>query len=208
MCRIVHVQGAFFSQQLDVFLKHVGTRLVLVDNQCHSGDLILGYDDPTLLGADRMVAILAAYHLYRAIVRPLIVIDCGTAVTVDALLPSGEHLGGVILPGYRLWMQCLTQNTQQIRLGADTAVSQSSFAHNTRDAVSSAAEIGLPGAVWAIIQAMSCELAQKNIQFDPLVLTTGGDGAKIAAVLGMDAIYKPNLIFSGLEVILKQGEKG
>ena len=76
------------------------------------------YHAPGDLGADRWVAMIAAHH---RVAGAVCVIDCGTAVTVDLVAASGEHRGGLILPGVRLLGQTLAVNTAGIHLQVDAA---------------------------------------------------------------------------------------
>jgi len=66
------------------------------------------YEDPSRLGIDRLLAIEAAY---RDVKGSLIVIDCGSAITIDAVSTDGKHLGGYIVPGFRLQMGSLLDGT-------------------------------------------------------------------------------------------------
>src|ERR1017187_3974066 len=69
------------------------------------------YEVPARLGSDRWAALIAAW---KRIGRACLVINCGTATTVDALSDKGEFLGGLILPGVTLMQQSLTHNTAQL----------------------------------------------------------------------------------------------
>ena len=69
------------------------------------------YAEPARLGADRWVAMIAARDLAR---QACYVVDCGTALTLDALAADGQHRGGLIVPGIRLMRQALYRDTRQI----------------------------------------------------------------------------------------------
>ncbi len=90
-------------------------------------NLVSGYRRPEQLGVDRLLAMVAARARSTA---ALCVIDAGTAVTIDFVDPGGQHMGGFILPGRRMFRECLLANTsiprdqeidQQALLGRDTA---------------------------------------------------------------------------------------
>ena len=90
-------------------------------------DLVSGYRKPEQLGVDRLLAMVAARASSSG---ALCVIDAGTAVTIDFVDPSGHHRGGFILPGKRMFRECLLANTsiprdqkvdEQALLGRDTA---------------------------------------------------------------------------------------
>lgn len=88
--------------------------------------LTIAYEEPHTLGTDRYLAMLGARSLSQ---DPFCVVGCGTAITLDAVDGSGNHLGGLILPGIRLAENALLQNTQKLipmrwtpnPLGTDTA---------------------------------------------------------------------------------------
>lgn len=73
------------------------------------------YDDCSRHGVDRWLAILAAYN-YNDSAEPVLVIDCGTAITVDVVASNGLHEGGYIVPSESLMSQGLQVSTGDIRL--------------------------------------------------------------------------------------------
>jgi len=74
--------------------------------------LKIRYRNPVEVGADRIANAIAAVHLYPD--RDLIVIDLGTAISLDVIRPGREYLGGIILPGLRISMQALERNTARL----------------------------------------------------------------------------------------------
>lgn len=74
--------------------------------------LKLKYRNPIEMGADRIANAIAATSLYPD--RNLIIIDFGTATTIDIVRAGKEHLGGVILPGLRIQMEALEKNTARL----------------------------------------------------------------------------------------------
>ena len=67
------------------------------------------YQNPAQMGVDRWVALIACADLFPK--ENCIVVDCGTAITVDTLLANGTHKGGVIFPGLQLMKNSLLRNT-------------------------------------------------------------------------------------------------
>jgi type III pantothenate kinase len=106
------------------------------------------YPQPHLLGADRWVAAIGAYHLARG---ACCVVDIGTAATIDAITADGQHLGGFIVPGPALMMSSLHAGTSN--LAAHTAASLAGtpelFADNTRDAIERGCRIALAATLGA-----------------------------------------------------------
>jgi type III pantothenate kinase len=151
------------------------------------------YRDPATLGADRWVALIAAHHLTAG---PVCVIDCGTAVTIDALSADGDFLGGVILPGLHLLRASLVQGTKSIRTGDGDATT--CLARSTADAVAAGTLFGLAGAVERVLaehrQALGSEMS---------TLITGAEAGVVLPRLraGGPIAEIPDLVLRGLAMI-------
>jgi type III pantothenate kinase len=87
---------------LDPFVLQAGVRT----------GLKLRYRNPIEMGADRIANAIAATSLYPD--QNLIIIDFGTATTIDIVRAGREHLGGIILPGLRIQMEALEKNTARL----------------------------------------------------------------------------------------------
>ncbi len=148
------------------------------------------YEDPTRLGADRWAALIAARALTP---HAACVVDCGTAVTVDALSATGDFLGGVILPGLRLASQCLMAHTQLRDIDGEDV---HCFARNTGDGVAAGTLFGLAGGIDRIIDEFSPALGATA-----RVIVTGGDAARIVPRLRHPVIEAPDLVLKGLALI-------
>lgn len=86
-----------------------------------------GYRDVRQLGTDRWAAVIATWQLYK---RAACVVDCGTAMTIDAISPDGKYMGGIIAPGVEL-MQCsLSVQTDALNLVKNRQVIKE-FSDNT-----------------------------------------------------------------------------
>lgn len=165
------------------------------------------YGKPTTLGSDRWAAIIAAWHIKQI---PCVVVNAGTAVTIDALcIQPASHkdkaafIGGLILPGLDLMQQSLGLATAQLPMQASTQQSQLGiFAKNTADAM-------LAGALHAILGAidrMACELQQHCKQV-PHIVISGGNSNIIKSHLTGDmteqAVIVDNLVLQGLYLLEK-----
>jgi type III pantothenate kinase len=150
------------------------------------------YAEPQRMGADRWVAMIAARALTR---QSCYVVDCGTAVTIDALAADGRHLGGVIVPGMRLMREALYRDTQQI---PPEAGEPRLFGQSTRDCVWGGAAHAVAAAIDGIIERMMAvgEVGTR-------VLTGGDAEAVLPRLLGRYRL-EPDLIFHGLRVIAEQ----
>jgi len=146
------------------------------------------YREPAQLGADRWAALIGARGLTPS---AACVVDCGTAVTVDALSAEGEFLGGVIFPGLRLLRGSLVQGTGGIKLadGSDADC----LARSTADGVAAGTLFGLAGAVERLIHEYRRTLGDST-----QVLLTGGDGPQLAPRLSVAFTPVPDLVLRGL----------
>ena len=152
------------------------------------------YREPDTLGADRWVALIGARGMLAN--SSVCVVDCGTAVTVDALTARGEFAGGVILPGLRLSRRSLTSGTAHIR--ANEGDELSCLARTTGDAVAAGTLYGLAGAIERV-----CEEFERDLGESMKLVITGGDGDRIGAHLRRPARRIPDLVLRGLDGIVQ-----
>ena len=106
---IASVVPRLTKQVIDLCKKY-GLPVVVVSSKIDCG-ITYAYRDPLTLGADRIAAVVGALTRYR---RDAIVVDAGTAITVDVVLRGGKHLGGVILPGMHMLSACMRLNTAKL----------------------------------------------------------------------------------------------
>lgn len=159
-----------------------------VSSQC-SG-LRINYADPSRLGVDRWLAMLAARALAPS---ACLVVDCGTALTLDRVSAEGEHEGGFILPGLALMRRSLEENTR-IRLDSGYVPDSIELGNSTDAAVYH----GTLAAAVALIQAQWSELNQASTPAR-LVLTGGGAGELSRQLQAQAAETVPDLVLDGLQ---------
>ena len=148
------------------------------------------YEQPTTLGVDRWLALLAAARRPGA----ALVVDAGTALTIDALDAEGQHLGGYILPGTALMLDALQRHTARVRIRPEPALRSSGFARNTHDAVLA----GLQLAQQAAVQQAYAQLQQRSHKPPRLVLTGGGGAALQEPWSAAQLELEPDLVLWGL----------
>ncbi|HOE40168.1 MAG TPA: type III pantothenate kinase [Rhodoferax sp.] len=158
----------------------------------HEAGLVNGYDHPTRLGADRWVAMIGAWHrgLAQGPARPLVVVMVGTAVTVDAIDPTGRFLGGLILPGHGIMLRAMESGTAGLRVPTGNV---SEFPTNTSDALTSGGTYAIAGAVERMVQHV-----RKHCRMEPRCMMTGGAGWKMAPNMSRPFELVDNLVFDGL----------
>lgn len=142
------------------------------------------YSQPEKLGVDRWLALLAAYHYYPG---PACVVDCGTAITVDAIKKEGNHLGGLICPGLRLMKHSLASNTADLSL--TDRQGEVCLAQDTQAAIANGSTIAAIG----LIEQVMSQLGE-----DYRLILTGGDAQCIARLLSRSFILDSALVLKGL----------
>lgn len=155
-------------------------------------------DAPDRVGVDRLLNAVAA-NVIRRNGQPAIIVDSGTATTVDLVDGRGVFCGGAILPGFELAAKSLHAYTALLPLVTVeqlAAAERPPLGTNTRDAISSGLFWGHVGAVRELIQLLS----DRNSPIAPLVLLTGG-GAKLLAEQFPAARWEPHLSLQGLILV-------
>jgi type III pantothenate kinase len=151
------------------------------------------YDDPSQLGADRWAALIGARQLVSG---SCLVVNSGTAMTVDALSAPGEFLGGIIVPGFDLMHEALASNTAGL---SSERGSFASFPRSTRDAITSGAVQALCGAVERVRAAMVADG-----HGEPALLIGGGAAEVVAQRLGIPVRIADKLVLQGLVRIAQE----
>jgi type III pantothenate kinase len=148
------------------------------------------------LGQDRAVCAVAAAAKYPL---PLIVVDFGTATTLNIINSKKIFIGGAILPGIRIGMLALSKNTALL-----PNVEESSFTRligrNTQECIVSGAIIGTVCAVEGYINRACAELEDRLT-----VVTTGGNAPALLAHCGFSNFYEPDLVIDGLFTLYSGG---
>lgn len=149
--------------------------------------------EPHRVGIDRLAAAAAA-GLVRRPGRGVIIVDCGTAATVDLVSASGAFLGGAILPGPALMARALAEGTS--RLPAVAALEQETPpimpGRSTQDAIAAGIGWGFRGAIARLV-----EEARASIGVEADVILTGGWRGAVRDDLP-GAIEMPELVLAGI----------
>jgi type III pantothenate kinase len=161
-----------------------------------AGDLPLqvALERPDMVGIDRLLDAVAANRLRRP-GHAAVVVDVGTAISVDLVSPEGVFLGGSILPGIAMSARALNEFTDMLPLLEISELSGPPPALGT--STTGAMQSGLFwGAVGAIRQLVG-ELT-KSLPGEPDVFLTGGAGPAVAGLLGRLARHVPHLTLAGI----------
>jgi type III pantothenate kinase len=158
--------------------------------------LTVRVDFPDRVGVDRLAAAVAA-NAIRQPGRAAIVVDAGSAVTVDLVAGDGAFEGGVILAGFRLQAEALFGGADLLPLAmlAPQDEPPPVLGKNTEAAIRSGLFWGAVGAVRELIDRLSADQPSP-----PHVFVTGGDLARLAPLVGGDAAFVPNMVLAGLAI--------
>jgi len=151
-------------------------------------------DEPDRVGPDRLLAALGAY---RRACGACIVVDVGTAVTVNAIDDDGTFLGGAIFPGPDLMARSLTEGTARlpkVDMHAGGAMPESAVGRNTEEAIRVGVSRALSGGIGYLVTEMVLELDGAS----PVFLTGGGAADEEAAAADTDYVVAPDLVLEGL----------
>ncbi|MES9940420.1 MAG: type III pantothenate kinase [Candidatus Thiodiazotropha sp. 6PLUC2] len=150
--------------------------------------VVNGYATPSQLGVDRWLALLAARRICN---RPVIVVDLGSATTIDGLDDKGCHLGGTIIPGLQLYAKCLDLNTD---LSIDNNhLNLSEFATDTATAVQSGAMLTHLCMVERSLLRLQ-EICGGGVE----CILTGGNAHQLSEYLMIAHQIVPDLVLQGL----------
>lgn len=153
------------------------------------------YRDPSQLGCDRFAAAIGAHALAPG--QAIIVANCGTATTIDALTADGVFLGGMILPGLGLMASSLARNTAQLPQIASDAELPDGFADNTDDAILSGCLAAQAGAIERAVRMHGASAC----------LLSGGAAPRIAQALALSVPLHlvDNIVMIGLQAAARAG---
>jgi type III pantothenate kinase len=161
----------------------------LFANYKNSGMRVRGYD-ARQLGTDRLVAAVAAYDSYKS---PVIVIDAGTAITIDLVNGKGDFMGGAIVPGLHTACESLHLVAEKLPL-VKPAYVKGVRGKDTRSAINSGIVQGYAGMVDHLVREM-------GRGSKALVVATGGDAKLLKRMCHTIDRVHTNLVLEGLRII-------
>lgn len=196
---VSNVAGNSFATRLSGVLgAHCGVEVHFARCERRGWGVTNAYRQPRLLGVDRWVAMIGAWAELQA---ACVIVDAGTAVTIDAIDDDGQHLGGQIIAGTETMLQSLASATSDIPVvqarRRQSADDLTMFGKNTASAVREGAQNAVVGAVERAVR-----LLQENGHDVELILT-GGGASRILDALDDDAQHKPHLVLQGLRHMME-----
>jgi type III pantothenate kinase len=186
---LANVHGNQVHDAIEKWVADYNIAFIQVHSSANAFGISSSYQQPESLGVDRWLAMIGAKQLYPQ--QNLLIIDAGTATTIDLLAANGQHFGGWIMPGVQtLFNSLLTRTTKIIATPKVTA--SLSFGQDSSNCLNHGSWVMTIGAIKeAIIQANSLLTLDK-------VLITGGNSEQIAKLMADHCQLEAKLVLLGL----------
>ena len=191
---VSNVAGDDLAEVLEQWLQRAwGVLPQYATSSAARGEVRNAYNEPARLGVDRWLALLAAYEISK---QAVCIIDCGTAITVDVMASSGQHLGGLIVPGLGMMRDSLYAGTHGVQDAAPTSSVGGLLACDTAGAVEG-------GTLYSSIAFVDrvCTDMEKALDEPMTCLLTGGDATDILPLLTVEIEHEPLLVLQGLALL-------
>jgi len=190
MARMCSVRGGDTNKKIEEWIRRdYGIELARAEVTRSCGGVSNQYADVSRLGIDRWLAMLAGYNRADG---ACMVIDSGTAFTIDVVDAEGLHQGGYILPGLALMQGSLETNTA-IRLSNNYTAYSKKLGHSTDEAVFN----GTVTALLAVIRQQSELLCKEGVR----TFFAGGDAELLHSLAMLEhSEIATSLVFEGLDI--------
>jgi len=208
---LVHVLGKNFQEEVESYCEAQKITLFCVQSaQSSAYNIRLAYEHAEHYGADRFVGLLAAHRAYPQ--QWCLVVDCGTAITLDLIDPNGQHYGGLIVAGLSLCQQRLLEKAKGLAamdhpIAAFSAQmpleSAEIFANNTQTGI-------IKGCLYSTIATIQhvydrCFQAPLALSYDNFrAVICGGDAAYLQPLLQRPFVLRSHLLMDGLSIVAQQ----
>ena len=173
--------------------RYFGFPALVLEPGVRTGMPIL-YDNPKEVGPDRIANGVGAYDLYGG---PTIVVDFGTATTIEAISAAGEYLGGAIFPGVEIAMDALFGRAAGLRR-VELQPPKHVIGKSTAESIQSGAIYGFSAQVDGLVERFTAELGECT------VISTGGLADLISPHARTVQHYEPWLTLYGLRIIFER----
>ncbi len=156
------------------------------------------YSDSSELGIDRWLALVAAWVEFK---QDVIIIDSGTALTIDIVNQKGFHLGGYIIPGEILMKRALVADTANLKYKNSFDEQKILPGKTTSQAIKNGIALAQVGAVHSVLANL-----RKNsiLEGMPVIVFCGGGGESLRDLCELESFWRPDLIFEGLEISARE----
>ena len=196
-CIISSVVPPVFKSVKTGVIKVIGRQPMVVGPGLKTG-LNIQVDNPSQVGSDRIVIAVAALAEYKA---PLVLMDLGTATTVEVIEPANVYVGGVIFPGVKTSLDALISRAAQLT-GISLDTPKKVIGKNTADCMRSGMMYGTAAMIDGIIDRMEEELGHSST-----LIATGGMAQFITPLCKHSIILEKDLLLKGLNILYKKNKK-
>lgn len=196
-CIISSVVPPVFNSVRTGVRKIIGKQPMVVGPGLKTG-LNIHVDIPSQVGSDRIVIAVAALAEYKA---PLILMDLGTATTIEVVEPENVYLGGVIFPGVKVSLDALTSRAAQLP-GISLDQPKQVIGKNTVDCMRSGMVYGTAAMIDGLVERMEEELGHRAT-----LIATGGLAQFITPLCKREILLEKDLLLKGLNIIYKKNKK-
>ncbi len=196
-CIISSVVPPVFNSVRTGVIKVIGKQPIVVGPGLKTG-LDIHMDVPSQVGSDRIVIAVAALAEYKA---PLILMDMGTATTIEVVEPDNVYTGGVIFPGVRLSLDALTSRAAQLP-GISLDKPKQVIGKNTVDSMRSGMMYGTAAMIDGLVERIEAELGHQAT-----LIATGGLAQFITPLCKRKIILEKDLLLKGLNIIYKKNKR-
>ena len=196
-CIISSVVPPVFNSVKTGVVKVIGKQPMVVGPGLKTG-LNINVDVPSQVGSDRIVIAVAALAEYQP---PMILMDLGTATTIEVVEPGNMYLGGVIFPGVKISLDALTSRAAQLP-GISLDKPKNIIGRNTVDCMRSGMMYGTAAMIDGIVDRIAEELGHSST-----LVATGGIASKITPLCKREIILERDLLLKGLNIIYKKNKR-
>jgi|TARA_B110000908_G_C10247819_1_gene449874 type III pantothenate kinase len=190
--RVSSVAGQYALKQMSAYFSQRNWAFIEAQTAKKTAGVTCAYTDPSTLGVDRWMGIVAAYNQFRS---PCIIVDAGSAVSIDIIDGNGLHLGGYIMPGFEMGLQAILAGTSNVRVERLDFKEPMSFmpGHSTEQCLVRGQLLAVKSMVEHIFVGMQ---AKKII---PEIVLTGGNGEQLVGVIDGFVHFESELVLNGLK---------
>lgn len=192
--KIEHISICSVVPALDYSIRSACVKYFMIEpsflNSTNNSKLIIKYANPLEVGADRIATSIGAYSLYGG--SNLVIVDMGTATTIDLVTKEGHYLGGAIIPGIKTSAKALYSNTS--KLPSVELNKPLGLGANTKENI----QIGLYYGHLGSIKNIVSYLTEQSIYLDDYIIIATGGFSEIFRSEKFFNYFHPELAFIGL----------
>jgi type III pantothenate kinase len=180
-------------------LRRGGTIRVLSSHQ--DLPIKVAVKEPGRVGLDRLLnAVAARYRVKRSV--SCLIVDAGSAVTVDWVDDIGSFQGGAIFPGCRLMAKALHDYTAALPLVDVDRVHPPLPGNSTTEAIQAGVFWAVAGGIKATLRQMTARVHDRHreVRYDPVIFLTGGDSELLAPIMDPEVNVWPEMTLEGIRI--------